>query len=82
MIACSSMALWPWYWPEGSHNGPKPKAIPLQATYSIFTNWLLCLPLNPGINQVSIGTYYMCRPFLILLGHYGSAIMDCASPVF
>ena len=20
------VVVWPWYWPEGSHNGPRPKA--------------------------------------------------------
>ena len=46
--------VWPWYWPEGSHYGQRPKAeghygcpkvntnaTPLQTTINLFINWLL-----------------------------------------
>ena len=69
MIACSGM-----YWPEGSHNGPRPKAeghyactkvntkaVPLQATINLFINWLLGLTLTSGLT----------RPLWDLLCHYG-----------
>ena len=50
MIACSG---WPGYWPEGVHNGPRPKAedhygclkvniaTQLQATINLYVSWLL-----------------------------------------
>ena len=83
--------LWPWYWPEGSHNGLRLKAaghygcpkvntmtMPLQSTINLFIIWVIGLTLNPGFNQANMG---FTTPLWILLCHYGSAIMGCASPV-
>ena len=50
------------------------KAIPLQATINLFTNWLLGSTWIPGFNQAIMG---FTRPYS--LGQYGSAVMDCAS---
>ena len=81
MIACRGMAL---ALPEGSHNGHyvclkvNIWAIPLQATINLCINWLLDFTLIPRFNQAIMG---FTRPLWDLLGHYGSAIMGCASPV-
>ena len=90
MIASSGR---PWYWPEGSHNGLRPKVkgplwlpegqykghcTPLQATINLFSNWPLGSALNPEFNQAIKG---FTRPLWILLDHYGSAIMGCTLQV-
>ena len=75
MIAC--IVVRPWYWPEGNHNSPRQKAkghygcskvntkaIPLQTTINVFTNWLLGSALNPEFNQAIIG---FTRPLWALL---------------
>ena len=73
-----------WYCPEGSHYRLRPKAImvarrsiPLQATLNLIIKWLLGSTLTPGFNQAIMG---LIRILWDLLGHYGSAILVCASP--
>ena len=74
-----AFVVWPLYWPEGSHNGLRPKAkghygcpklntkaIPIQITINLFINWLLDLTLTPLFNQAIIGC---TRPLWILLGY-------------
>ena len=82
MIACCGMA---WYWPEPQWPIPraiwpkvKTKAIglPIQADINLLINRQLGLILTPGFNQAVVG---FTKPLWILLGHYGSAIMGCAS---
>ena len=85
MIACSASG-WSWYWAEGSHNGPKPKAeshygcpkvntkaIPLQATINLFINWLLDFTLIPRFNQAIIGFTKAIMDFTrpLWVSHYG-----------
>ena len=78
-IACGGMF---WYWPEGSHNGHRPKdeghygCLKQPFTYSFIGSCSLVLTL--GFNQAIMG---FTRPLWILLGHYGSAIMGCVSLV-
>ena len=87
MLMIVNVVVWPWYWPEGSHIGPKgrylghtsPLAYMETLTYLLFGSSSSSKHCLLGLTWS--GHYGINNTLWILLGHYGSAIMVCVSPV-